>query len=131
MEKKTAHMSAAEIREQRLKVLYRILPIVSLLLLVALWLLASSGVNSNFPTPQAVWDRTVRLFTNPVKKLTLVGHALVSLRRIGLALVFDWTAGIAFGVLLGWCLLWPSIQRLPCRPSASLDSSDHTVVWCW
>ena len=103
MEKKTAHMSAAEIREQRLKVLYRILPIVSLLLLVALWLLASSGANSNFPTPQAVWDRTVRLFTNPVKKLTLVGHALVSLRRIGLALVFDWTAGIAFGVLLGWC----------------------------
>lgn len=102
MEKKTAHMSAAEIREQRLKVLYRILPIVSLLLLVALWLLASSGANSNFPTPQAVWDRTVRLFTNPVKKLTLVGHALVSLRRIGLALVFDWTAGIAFGVLLGW-----------------------------
>lgn len=89
MEKKTAHMSAAEIREQRLKVLYRILPIVSLLLLVALWLLASSGANSNFPTPQAVWDRTVRLFTNPVKKLTLVGHALVSLRRIGLALVFD------------------------------------------
>ena len=74
MEKKTAHMSAAEIREQRLKVLYRILPIVSLLLLVALWLLASSGANSNFPTPQAVWDRTVRLFTNPVKKLTLVGH---------------------------------------------------------
>ena len=30
----------------------------------------------------------------------------------------------------GPCLLWPSIQRLPCRPSASLDSSDHTVVWC-
>ena len=128
MEKKTAHMSAAEIREQRLKVLYRILPIVSLLLLVALWLLASSGANSNFPTPQAVWDRTVRLFTNPVKKLTLVGHALVSLRRIGLALVFDWTAGM---VPQGPCLLWPSIQRLPCRPSASLDSSDHTVVWCW
>lgn len=49
MEKKTAHMSAAEIREQRLKVLYRILPIVSLLLLVALWLLASSGCQFQLP----------------------------------------------------------------------------------
>lgn len=121
MEKKTAHMSAAEIREQRLKVLYRILPIVSLLLLDALWLLASSGANSNFPTPQAVWDRTVRLFTNPVKKLTFgrsrFGQSTA--HRSGSRLRLDcwyrlWrTAGM---VPQGPCLLWPSIHAFRAVP---------------
>ena len=95
-------LSAAEVREKHLQTLYKILPIVSLILLVGLWLLASSG-GSDFPTPAAVWERTVALFEKPIKKLTLIGHVGVSLRRIGLALLFDWTAGIAFGVLLGWC----------------------------
>ena len=27
---------------------------------------------------------------------------LVSLRRIGIALLFDWTVGIAFGIMIGW-----------------------------
>jgi len=102
MSKKTSqHMSAAEIREQRLQILYKILPVVSVLLLIGLWLLAS-GSGSGFPSPAEVWERTVRLFTKPIKKLSLLGHVLVSLRRIGLALLFDWTFGIAFGILIGW-----------------------------
>ena len=95
-------LSAAEIREKRLQMLYKILPIISVLLLIGLWLLASSG-DSDFPSPSEVWERTRALFLKPIKKRTLIGHVSVSLRRIGLALLFDWTAGIAFGVLLGWC----------------------------
>ena len=101
MSKKTEHMSLAELRDYRLSILYKILPVISLVLLVLLWL-AAAGSGTNFPSPAEVWERTVRLFTNPVKKLTLVGHVLVSLKRIGLALLFDWTFGIAFGILLGW-----------------------------
>ena len=95
-------LSAAEIKERQLQTLYKILPVVSLCLLILLWLLASSG-GSDFPSPSEVWERTIALFQKPIKKLTLIGHICVSLRRIGIALLFDWTVGIAFGVLLGWC----------------------------
>ena len=94
-------MSAAEIKEQRLNLLYKILPIISILLLIALWLAASRG-SANFPSPQDVLNRTIRLFTHPVKKKNLILHVLASLRRIGLALLFDWTFGIVFGIILGW-----------------------------
>jgi len=102
----TSNLSQAEIRERRLEILYKILPVISVLLLAGLWLLASrdfnAAVGSGFPTPTAVWDRTIRLFTRPVKKMNLIMHALVSLRRIGIALAFDWTFGIMFGILIGW-----------------------------
>lgn len=96
-----SHMSAAEIKEHKLQQLYRVLPVISVLLLVAVWLIASSG-GSDFPSPSEVWERTVRLFTNPVKKKSLIIHVLISLRRIGIALLFDWTFGIAFGIMIGW-----------------------------
>lgn len=98
---KNVYLSAAEIREKRLNVLYKILPVLSVLLLIGLWLAASSG-DTGFPSPAEVWERTVRLFTKPIKKLNLIGHLLVSLRRIGLALLFNWTLGVAFGILIGW-----------------------------
>lgn len=98
---KTQNMSQAEIREYRLNLVYKIIPVISVLLLIGLWLLASAG-NSGFPSPAEVWQRTVLLFTKPIKKLNLISHVLVSLRRIGLALAFNWTFGIAFGVLIGW-----------------------------
>lgn len=104
--KNISHLSQAEIRENRLKILYKILPVVSILLLLGLWLFASKDYNvsigSGFPTPAAVWERTLRLFTRPVKKMNLIMHALVSLRRIGIALAFDWTFGIMFGIVIGW-----------------------------
>ena len=99
--KNNSMLSAAEIREKQLQILYRVLPAVSVILLIGLWLLASSG-GSGFPSPSDVWDKTIQLFVKPVKKLSLIGHVGVSLRRIGLALLFDWTVGIAFGVLIGW-----------------------------
>lgn len=97
----TENLSAAEIREYRLKQLYKILPIVSVLLLVLLWLVAANS-SGNFPSPIDVWERTIKLFVRPVKKRNLILHILASLRRIGIALLFDWTVGIAFGIMIGW-----------------------------
>lgn len=101
MKNKTENMSVAEIKEYRLNIVYKVVPVISVLLLILLWLAASSGAG-DFPSPAAVWDRTMRLFTSPIKKLDLIGHVFVSLKRIGLALLFNWTFGIAFGVLIGW-----------------------------
>ncbi len=97
----TSHMSAAEIKEYRLKILYKILPVISILLLIGLWLIAANS-SGNFPSPSQVLERTIRLFTKPVKKRNLILHVLASLRRIGIALLFNWTVGIAFGILIGW-----------------------------
>ena len=94
-------MSEMERKELQLNRVYKVLPVLSILLLIGVWMLASSA-GGNFPSPVEVWERTVLLFTKPVKKLNLIGHILVSLRRIGLALLFDWTFGIALGILLGW-----------------------------
>jgi len=96
------NLSAAEIREQRMKILYKILPIVSIITIIALWLIATNSSSGNFPSPADVWERTVRLFTHPVKKRNLILHILASLQRVGLALLFDWTFGIAFGIMIGW-----------------------------
>lgn len=101
-----SHLSQAEKKQQRLEILYKILPVISVLLLISLWLFASRDYNpkigSGFPTPTATWERAVKLFTRPVKKMNLIAHALISLRRIGFALAFNWTFGIAFGILIGW-----------------------------
>ena len=97
----SAHMSAMELRDLRRQKVYQILPLVSIGLLICLWLVASQA-GTGFPSPAEVLERTIRLFTKPIKKMTLIGHILVSLRRIGLALLFDWTFGIALGIVLGW-----------------------------
>ena len=96
-----ANLSQSELREYRLSIVYKILPVISLLCLLLLWLVAA-GAGTDFPSPAEVWERTVRLFTNPDKKLSLIGHIMESLRRIGLALLFNWTVGVAFGILIGW-----------------------------
>ena len=103
-----SHLSLAERKERNLNILYKILPVVSVLMVIGLWIIVSRNYDSTvyastaFPSPAAVWERMIRLFTKPVKKKNLIVHALISLRRIGLALLFDWTAGIIFGIIIGW-----------------------------
>ena len=51
MSKTAVVMSKYEIKEQRMKKLYTILPVLSVLLLIALWFVASGGSNAAFPSP--------------------------------------------------------------------------------
>lgn len=96
-----ANKSKAEITEHRLNILYKALPVISILLLISVWITAAAQ-DAAFPSPADVWARVIRLFTNPIRHMSPIGHVLVSLRRIGTALLFNWTFGIAFGILLGW-----------------------------
>lgn len=88
------------LREKRRKKLYILLPILSLSLFILLWIYASS--RSEFPSPADVYARLMQLFERPVRGKNIFGHTLDSLRRIFLALLFNWTFGIFLGVLMGW-----------------------------
>lgn len=95
-------LSEREIKENRRKILYRILPVASIILLIVLWIIASRGENSSFPSPKAVYDRFIKFMNKPIQKLSLWAHIAASLKRVLIALVCAWVLGISLGVLLGW-----------------------------
>ncbi|WP_312692784.1 ABC transporter permease [Caproiciproducens sp.] len=102
MKKQNLILSEYDKQEIRKKQIYKALPIVSVILLIAIWLLASSSGNSQFPSPAATWHRLLVLLHKPIKNLSLWGHILASLERVVTALVLSWILGISFGILLGW-----------------------------
>lgn len=97
---KSIVLSKAEQKALYLKRLYMVLPIISVVLLFLVWTYVSRG--SEFPSPIDTYNRLILLFNKPIKGLNIFGHAWASLVRIFLALLFDWTFGIAFGILIGW-----------------------------
>lgn len=97
---RTAGMSALERKAYNLRRLYNILPIISIGLLILLW--TSVAKSSDFPSPKDTYDRLMLLFERPIKGLNIFGHVWHSLLRIFAALAFNWTFGIAFGILIGW-----------------------------
>lgn len=100
LKKNIIPLSEAE-RKQRLRNrVYMFFPFISLSLLVLLW--TSVAKESEFPSPAEVLARLILIFEKPIKGKNLIGHVLDSLARIGTALLFDWTFGIAFGILIGW-----------------------------
>jgi ABC-type nitrate/sulfonate/bicarbonate transport system permease component len=94
--------SAAEIKAIRLKYVYMTLPVVSVALLLLGWLAASSGIDSQFPSPFAIYERFRLLMAKPIKDLNIFGHIWASLKRVFIALIIAWTLGISFGILTGW-----------------------------
>lgn len=100
--KKQVIMSEYERKEELRNRIYRLLPILSIILLVALWFFASSRPNSQFPAPAEVWARYIKILDRPIKNLGLMGHVFASLKRVFIALAIAWTAGISFGILIGW-----------------------------
>lgn len=97
---KTAVMSTAERKAYYRSLIYMILPVSSICLLIFLWILTAR--NSEFPSPQETWDRLIQLFQHPIMGHNIFGHVWSSLIRVIAALAFDWTFGIAFGILIGW-----------------------------
>lgn len=94
-------MSEWERKVYKRQQIYKILPFVSLVLLVCLWMLASSN-NPNFPSPIEVWNRFLKIMVKPIQNLTIFGHVLMSLKRVLIALILAWIFGISFGILTGW-----------------------------
>jgi len=101
-EKKQVFMSEHERKELQRARLYRVLPVVSVTLLVLLWMLAAGQEGSSFPSPADVVERYIKFLNKPVKGLSLLGHIWASLQRVFIALGFAWLIGISFGILIGW-----------------------------
>jgi len=102
MQKNNVVMSEAERKSFLLNKIYKILPIISVVLLILLWFIAAGAENSNFPSPQEVFLRFITLQQKPIKEFNLFQHIWISLIRVFIALIVSWIIGIAFGILIGW-----------------------------
>ena len=83
-------------------ILYWTLPVLAVLTVVIAWIAFSSVHPELMPGPVAVWNRLLRTFTKPIGRINLLGHAWASLKRVLMALLFAWSFGISFGILIGW-----------------------------
>ena len=104
MSKKSAGvtLSKSEQQERVRRTVYKILPVISILLLLTLWVVASGNDSTSFPSPMAVYDRFWKFMEKPIQKLSLWQHILASLGRVLVALIASWVLGISFGILIGW-----------------------------
>ncbi len=83
------------------KTLYKVLPILAILLILVGWIAFSSFGNDLFPTPIAVFERFISTFTDPIGQTSFFGHVFASLQRVILGLLVAWVFGLFFGVLVG------------------------------
>ena len=84
------------------RVLYIVLPILSVALVVLAYAVVQMRLPLLLPDAGEMWARFLKTFTNPIKEVNLIGHIWASLRRVLIALLFAWTLGISFGVMIGW-----------------------------
>lgn len=82
--------------------LYYILPVLSIILLIAIWFLGASKNSMIFPTPIMVLEKMVDLCQNELSGYTLLGHMGISLLRVAIALTLAILIGVPLGVLIGW-----------------------------
>lgn len=97
----------SEVKKQTKKftfidIIYMILPLLSILLLVLSWELASKGTEESFPSIMSTWERFIKLLDKPIMRVSYWGHILASLKRVCISLLFAWSVGITFGILIGW-----------------------------
>lgn len=102
---------------------YILLSLLALLLVFGGWHLAAvrGGI---IPTPVDVVVRFFQVLREPIAKVSLWQHILVSLRRVFLAFLAAAVIGILLGVLMGWFkvfrrIFWPLYSLLrPIPPIA-------------
>lgn len=90
---------------------YILLSILSLIMVFGGWYLLTCN-GSVIPTPVDVVIRFFEVLKEPVAKVPLWQHILVSLRRVFLAFLSAAVLGVLFGVLMGWFktfnkIFWP------------------------
>ena len=121
-----------EQRTRRQKILFALLPVLSILLILFAYAYVQHSMPLLLPDAQGLWDRFVQTFTNPIKGANLLGHIGASLQRVLIALAFAWTIGIAFGVLIGWSrtckALFGSIFEL-IRPIPPIAWIPIIIMW--
>jgi len=95
-------------QEQRDKIVYGVLAVF---IFLVFWYAVTklTGFGEIFPDPVTVLDNVCDKFVNPIGKVTLVGHILVSLRRVLLAFGVAAVSGIVLGVTMGW---YPAVEAI-------------------
>lgn len=83
-------------------IFYTITPAISIACLFCLWIFVSTNRPDMFPTVGATWGRFIETFEKPIMRVSFFGHILYSLRRVMTALIFSWSIGILFGIVIGW-----------------------------
>ena len=111
---------------------WNLLPVLSLMVLILLWLWASNGENAAFPKPAAVWERFLFLLEKPVSKVFILGHVWASMKRVLIGLVLATVSGVLIGLLVGWNKTWralikPLIEMF--RPLPALAWIPLATIW--
>ncbi len=88
---------------------YWALPVIAICIILIAWIWFSLNNPRLMPNPIQVYERLVRTFTKPIARTILPGHALASLTRVFIALLFSWVIGIGIGILLGFSRSFKSI----------------------
>ncbi|MGE5615172.1 MAG: ABC transporter permease [Bacillota bacterium] len=85
-----------------MKVIYYILPVLSVMLLLIGWIYISTKKPELFPSPLETGQRFLKFIERPLGRIPLWKHVLDSLRRVGIAVTLACTVGILFGLAIGW-----------------------------
>jgi len=90
------------LNNKKLKQITMIMPYVSIAFLLIIWFLGSRANSEVLPSPAAVLDRMLALFSEPINKLNIFGHIYASLKRVIIAVSLASVVGITLGVMIGW-----------------------------
>ena len=83
------------------RIIYYILPALSIFLLLLMWTAVAES-QKTIPNPFEVFERFKRLQDRPISNTGIIGHIWASLQRVLKALGISILLGIPFGLLIGW-----------------------------
>lgn len=119
--------------EKGKKMIYYILPVLSIGILVVLWGVLCVQKPDIMPTPASVIKKIADITVNPISNATLPVHILVSLGRVLSAFATACVFGIVLGILMGWYptfhdIAWPVFEII--RPIPPIAWIPLIILWC-
>lgn len=119
--------------EKKREQLYGFLSVLSILLVLAAWILLCQTKPDIIPTPMAVFFKLCDIMIHPISKAILPVHILVSLARVLSAFALASIFGVVFGILLGWYetfhdIAWPVFEII--RPIPPIAWIPLIILWC-
>ena len=114
------------------KILYNLLPLISVISFLTIWQMIASVQNSSMPSPVIVLERLISCFQAPVAKVSMIAHIWISFWRVVGALLIAIIVGIPFGIMLGWSptfngILGPVFEII--RPIPPIAWVPLVTVW--
>ena len=88
--------------------LINLLPVVSVLFVIACWFLAAY-LNPTLANPIQTWERFLKLLNKPIMNVSVLGHVLASMRRIVTSFLVASVVGVTLGVCFG---IFPTFRRI-------------------